>query len=90
MTSGSGLDRNRPTQQTDRPRESAADPNQEVTITNREADFAEWVQRDLARRQEAEGPFHHATELGQPGFWPRTPEAPDGSDGESGRRYLDR
>lgn len=54
-TSGTRLDRDRPTRQTAWPGEPPADPVEEITISDRDADFVAFVVADLERRR-ATGP----------------------------------
>ncbi len=56
-TSGTRLDRDRPTRQTTWPGEDPADPIEEVTITHRDEDFVRFVLDEVERRREAEDAF---------------------------------
>ncbi|GAA1061392.1 hypothetical protein [Agromyces bracchium] len=55
--SGTRLDRDRPTRQTTWPGEATADAVEDATIADRDADFAESVMADLARRRRSETGF---------------------------------
>ena len=56
-TSGTRLDRDRPTRQTSWPGEDPADPIEEATITHRDEDFVRFVLDEVERRREAEDAF---------------------------------
>ncbi|WP_104190458.1 hypothetical protein [Cryobacterium sp. Y82] len=53
-TSGTRLERDRPTRQTVWPGEPAADTVEDVVIGDRDEDFVQFVVHDVARRREAE------------------------------------
>ncbi|WP_292733766.1 hypothetical protein [Microbacterium sp. UBA1097] len=55
--SGTRLDRDRPTRQTTWPGEDPAPASDEVPITDRDADFIDFVMDDVARRAAAENAF---------------------------------
>lgn len=55
--SGTRLDRDRPTRQTNWPGEGTADPVEDVVIPDRDEDFVEWVRADVAARQRTEDRF---------------------------------
>jgi len=57
-TSGTRLDRDRPTRQTAWPAEPPADPVEDVVISDRDKDFVQFVTDDIARRREAEAEFY--------------------------------
>ena len=57
-TSGTRLDRDRPTRQTAWPGEPPADPVEDVMLGNRDDDFAMFVADEIARRHAAEDAFH--------------------------------
>lgn len=57
-TSGTRLDRDRPTRQTAWPGESLAQPGAETVITNRKADFDQLVHDDLTARLRIEDKVH--------------------------------
>jgi hypothetical protein len=50
-TSGTRLDRDRPTRQTTWPGEPAANPFEDAAITDRDTDFVEFVVADVAQRR---------------------------------------
>lgn len=56
-TSGTKLDRDRPTRQTTWPGEEPAPPIEDTIITDREADFVQYVLDEVERRREAEDAF---------------------------------
>ena len=56
-TSGTRLDRDRPTRQTTWPGEAPAEPVEEVPITDRDEDFVRYVLDEVATRQAAEDAF---------------------------------
>lgn len=56
-TSGTRLDRDRPTRQTTWPGEAPAEPVEEVPITDRDEDFVRYVLNEVANRQAAEHAF---------------------------------
>lgn len=56
-TSGTRLDRDRPTRQTTWPGEVRRDPIEEAAITDRDQDFVAFVLDDVRRRQEVEDAF---------------------------------
>ncbi|WP_211658941.1 hypothetical protein [Phytoactinopolyspora halophila] len=56
--SGTRLDRDRPTRQTTWPGEPSPDEPAETRITNREQDFAQFVNEDLSRRASAAAFLH--------------------------------
>lgn len=53
-TAGTKLDRDRPTRQAVWPGETESDDRAETLVTDREADFVEWVHKDVSRRMEAD------------------------------------
>jgi hypothetical protein len=57
-TSGTRLDRDRPTRQTTWPGEDPAPAVEDIIIENRDEDFVQWVFDDVARRQLAEDEFY--------------------------------
>jgi hypothetical protein len=57
-TSGTRLERDRPTRQTTWPGEPPADAVDDTVISNREADFVLFVVEDVERRREAEAGFY--------------------------------
>jgi hypothetical protein len=57
-TSGTRLDRDRPTRQTAWPGEPPADTIEDILISDREVDFVQFVVIDVARRREAESEFY--------------------------------
>ncbi|MGK2348657.1 hypothetical protein [Actinomyces sp. W5033] len=59
-TSGTRLDRDRPTRQTNWPGEDPAPPIEETPITDRDEDFVQFVLDEVAARQEAEDAFFAA------------------------------
>jgi hypothetical protein len=59
-SSGTRLDRDRPTRQTVWPGEETAEPVEESTITDRDADFVTFVIADTKRRREAEDEFYRS------------------------------
>lgn len=63
-TCGTRLDRDRPTRQATWPGEEPPTPSEEAMITDREADFVEFVVDDVQRRQAAEDEFYRS--LGNP------------------------
>ena len=63
-TSGTRLDRDRPTRQATWPGEEPPTPSEESMITDRESDFVEFVVDDVQRRQAAEDEFYRS--LGNP------------------------
>lgn len=62
QTSGTRLDRDRPTRVTPWPGEAPAPDSRETPITDRDTDFVEFMMADVARRAEAENAFLRATE----------------------------
>jgi hypothetical protein len=56
-TSGTRLERDRPTRQTAWPGEPSADAVEDIVIGDREANFVQFVVDDVARRREAEARF---------------------------------
>ena len=56
-TSGTRLDRDRPTRQTIWPGEAPAEPVEEVPITDRDEDFVRYVLDEVAMREAAEEAF---------------------------------
>ena len=63
-TSGTRLDRDRPTRQATWPGEEPPTPSEESMIADREADFVEFVVDDVQRRQAAADEFYRS--LGNP------------------------
>lgn len=59
-TSGTRLDRDRPTRQTIWPGEEPTEPIEETVIDNRDEEFVQFVQDDVARRREAEEAFYRS------------------------------
>lgn len=59
-TSGTRLDRDRPTRQTSWPGESAPEAVEDKFIVDRESDFLEFVMEDLRKRRSTEADFHRA------------------------------
>lgn len=59
-TSGTRLDRDRPTRQTNWPGEDPEPPIEETPITDRDEDFVQFVLDEVAARQEAEDAFFAA------------------------------
>jgi hypothetical protein len=57
-TSGTRLERDRPTRQTSWPGEPPADAVEDAVIPDREEDFVQFVFDDVARRRESEAAFH--------------------------------
>lgn len=55
---GTRLDRDRPTRQTTWPGEDPASPVDDIVIADRDAEFVEWVQVEVRRRQDAEDEFY--------------------------------
>ncbi|TLP93586.1 hypothetical protein FEF26_13165 [Nesterenkonia salmonea] len=55
--SGTRLDRDRPTRQTSWPGEDPAPPVEDLTIENRESEFADFVMAQVAERRRAEDEF---------------------------------
>ena len=55
---GTRLDHDRPTRQTVWPGEEPADPIQDIPITDRDAEFVEFVMADVQARREAEETFY--------------------------------
>lgn len=55
--SGTRLDTDRPTRQTDWPGETPSEPVEDTTIRNREADFVEFIHADVQTRQHEEDLF---------------------------------
>ena len=55
---GTRLDRDRPTRQTTWPGEDPAPAVEDIVIADRDAEFVEWVQAEVRRRQEAEDEFY--------------------------------
>lgn len=56
--SGTRLDRDRPTRQTVWPGEEQAEPIEDAAITDRDADFVNFVVSDVARREQAEEEYY--------------------------------
>ena len=56
--SGTRLDRDRPTRQTKWPGEEAVEHVEETAITDRDADFVQFVLEEVHQRQEAEDAFY--------------------------------
>ncbi|MFZ2751760.1 MAG: hypothetical protein WAZ15_15830, partial [Propioniciclava sp.] len=56
--SGTRLDRDRPTRQTKWPGEEAVEHVEETAITDRDADFVQFVLDEVHQRQEAEDAFY--------------------------------
>src|SRR5699024_4997371 len=56
--SGTRIDRDRPTRQTTWPGEEPGPPVEDVVIADRDAEFVEFVQTQVRRRQEAEDEFY--------------------------------
>ncbi|HAQ60256.1 MAG TPA: hypothetical protein DCR63_07885 [Microbacterium sp.] len=56
--SGTRLDRDRPTRQTTWPGEDPAPPVEDVVIADRDAEFVQFVQAQVRKRQEAEDEFY--------------------------------
>ncbi len=56
--SGTRIDRDRPTRQTTWPGEEPGPPVEDVVIADRDAEFVEFVQAQVRRRQEAEDEFY--------------------------------
>ena len=70
-TSGTRLERDRPTRQTSWPGEPPADPVEDIVIGDRDKDFVQFVVDDVTRRREAEAEFYdRADSTWRPG---RTP-----------------
>ncbi|TFC86854.1 hypothetical protein E3T24_05940 [Cryobacterium sp. TmT2-59] len=61
-TSGTRLDRDRPSRQTVWPGEPPADAVDDIEISNRDEDFVQFVVDDVARRREAEAAFYARVE----------------------------
>lgn len=57
-TSGTRLDRDRPTRQTSWPGEDPASAVEDIVITDRDAEFVQFVQDQVRQRQEAEDAFY--------------------------------
>jgi hypothetical protein len=57
-TSGTRLDRDRPTRQTAWPGEQPAEPVKDTLIADRDSEFVEFVRADVARRQQVEEAFY--------------------------------
>ncbi|WP_324778227.1 hypothetical protein [Microterricola pindariensis] len=57
-TSGTRLERDRPTRQTAWPGEQPVDAPEDVLISDRDEDFVRFVVDDIARRSEAEAEFY--------------------------------
>jgi len=62
-TSGTRLDRDRPTRQTAWPGEPSADSIDDAVISDRDEDFVEYVTDDVARRRQAEAEFYSREEI---------------------------
>ena len=62
-TSGTRLDRDRPTRQTIWPGEEPAAPVEDTIITDRDADFVQYVLDEVATRREAEEAFFAGIDL---------------------------
>lgn len=62
-TSGTRLDRDRPTRQTTWPGEEPAAPVEDTIITDRDADFVQYVLDEVATRREAEEAFFAGIDL---------------------------
>ena len=62
-TSGTRLDRDRPTRQAAWPGEPSADSVDDVVISDRDEDFVEYVTDDVARRRQAEAEFYSREEM---------------------------
>ncbi|WP_150462981.1 hypothetical protein [Nesterenkonia ebinurensis] len=59
-SSGTRLDRDRPTRQTVWPGEDPAEPIEDTVITDRASEFTEFVQAEVAQRRQAEEDFYAA------------------------------
>ncbi|WP_166998354.1 hypothetical protein [Paramicrobacterium fandaimingii] len=59
-SSGTRLDRDRPTRQTAWPGEDPADPVEDVFVADRDQDFVDYVAEQVAARREAEEEFYRA------------------------------
>lgn len=59
-SSGTRLDRDRPTRQTAWPGEDPADPVEDVFVADRDRDFVDYVAEQVAARREAEEEFYRA------------------------------
>jgi len=59
-SSGTRLDRDRPTRQTSWPGEDPADPVEDVFVADRDQDFVDYVAEQVAARREAEEEFYRA------------------------------
>jgi len=64
-TSGTRLDRDRPTRQTAWPGEPSADSVEDVVINDRDNDFVDFVTGDTSRRRQAEADFYGRKEGNQ-------------------------
>ena len=62
-TSGTRLDRDRPTRQAAWPGEPSADSIDDAVISDRDEDFVEYVTDDFARRRQAEAEFYSREEI---------------------------
>ncbi len=62
-TSGTRLDRDRPTRQTVWPDEEPGEPIEDVPIIDRDAEFVEFVMADVQRRRDAEDAFYQGIDL---------------------------
>lgn len=59
-SSGTRLDRDRPTRQTSWPGEDPADPVEDVFVADRDQDFVDYVAEQVTARREAEEEFYRA------------------------------
>jgi len=59
-SSGTRLDRDRPTRQTSWPGEDPADPVEDVFVSDRDQDFVDYVAEQVTARREAEEEFYRA------------------------------
>ncbi len=63
-TSGTRLDRDRPTRQTSWPGENPADPVEEEPVTDRDEDFVQYVINEVDKRKKAEDAFFAGVDPG--------------------------
>ncbi|WP_411700500.1 hypothetical protein [Conyzicola sp.] len=61
-TSGTRLDRDRPTRQTSWPGEPSAETIEDVVVSDRDKDFVDFVTGDVDRRRQAESDFYKREE----------------------------
>jgi len=61
-TSGTRLDRDRPTRQTTWPGEPPTGAVEDIPISDRDKDFAQFVMDDITKRREAEAEFYARVE----------------------------